>query len=212
MTTPNVENKLSLKELGYKICKESKPKERFIVGIVGPPGSGKTTVSKALAENLDKSTKIVPMDGFHLDNKQLRKRSLLHRKGAPETFDSVGFINLVTKLRRKKQIFYPKFDRKADRTLPKADCITEATQIILLEGNYLLLKEPPWSDLKNLIDCTVWLEVNPKELQVRLINRWIDHGMTSTDAYKRVLENDMLNILYVLENSAAPDVKLDTYR
>ena len=184
---------------------------RRFVAIVGPPASGKSTLANQLQKQISGSC-VVPMDGFHLDNKQLRKRSLLHRKGAPETFDSVGFINLVTKLRRKKQIFYPKFDRKADRTLPKADCITEATQIILLEGNYLLLKEPPWSDLKNLIDCTVWLEVNPKELQVRLINRWIDHGMTSTDAYKRVLENDMLNVLYVLENSAAPDVKLDTYR
>ena len=100
------------------------------------------------------------MDGFHLDNAQLRDMDLLHRKGAPETFDATGFARLLRRVRDEGNVLYPTFDREADKTLPDTGHIDEATRIVLVEGNYLLLKTPPWSGLGSHFQMTVGLVVD----------------------------------------------------
>ena len=61
---------------------------RPLIGIAGPPASGKSTLAHALAEQTGGIA--VPMDGFHLDNPILEARGLRQRKGAPETFRCGG--------------------------------------------------------------------------------------------------------------------------
>ena len=82
----------------FEGIKSLKPKEdRTLIAIAGPPGSGKSTVAEIVTdlmnENLMK-TSLLPMDGFHLDNKTLERENLFDRKGAPETFDVKGFKDL----------------------------------------------------------------------------------------------------------------------
>ena len=82
--------------------KRFKEKKRILIGIVGPPCSGKSTFSLEfnnflIRKNKKEYSKVVPMDGFHFDNIILKKRNLLARKGDPITFDVNGFIDLVKK-------------------------------------------------------------------------------------------------------------------
>ncbi|MEM9581268.1 MAG: phosphoribulokinase, partial [Pseudomonadota bacterium] len=133
---------------------------RLLVGIAGGPGSGKSTLAGHLAAQLGPGAAVLPMDGFHLDNAELILLGLLDRKGAPETFDAAGFVALIKRLRETQAVRYPTFDRTADCTLPDAGEIGAGTQIVLVEGNYLLLTTPPWSDLADLFDITVHLEVD----------------------------------------------------
>ena len=75
---------------------------RLLIAIAGPPAAGKSTFASALATRLNRDAPraaIVPMDGFHLDNRILVDRSMLARKGSPETFDAVGFIHMIQRLR-----------------------------------------------------------------------------------------------------------------
>ena len=105
----------------FEGIKSLKPKEdRTLIAIAGPPGSGKSTVAEIVTdlmnENLMK-TSLVPMDGFHLDNKTLERENLLDRKGAPETFDGKGFTDLIEKLRYKRNSSVPLFDRTSDEVI-----------------------------------------------------------------------------------------------
>ena len=183
---------------------------RVLIAIAGPPGSGKSTLAAKLATRLGPSAAVMPMDGFHLDNERLEHMGLLHRKGAPETFDGEGFVDLVRRLRKEQVISYPTFDREADKTVPEGGLISEDTKIVLVEGNYLLLKIPPWADLAPLFDLKVRLQVDLDEIEARLIARWLDHGLGPQDARSRALGNDMLNVHFVEENSRASDLVLCT--
>ena len=178
---------------------------RFMVAICGPPGSGKSTIAGLLVARLGHCAKVVPMDGFHLDNRQLKNLDLLHRKGAPETFDAYGFLKLIKDIRTTENLSFPVFDRDADQTIMDADNLGPEHKIIIIEGNYLLLKKYPWSDLKDEFDLSVCLEVSDIELERRLTDRWIAHGLDPISASARALSNDMTNVRYVKKHSILPD-------
>lgn len=174
---------------------------RFITAIAGPPGAGKSTLAGAVAAALGPSAKVVPMDGFHYDNDVLRARGLLARKGSPESFDAVGLIALMSRLRVGGEVAIPVFDRAADLARAGADVITDDHRFLLVEGNYLLLDEAPWSDLPPLFDLTVFLDVPEDELERRLVRRWLDHGLDPVAARERALSNDIPNARRVLAGS-----------
>lgn len=87
---------------------------RRLIAVAGAPASGKSVLGAALRDALRRDgvcAELVPMDGFHLDNRILDARCLRARKGAPETFDAAGFIALVQRLRSDAEVVYPLFDR-----------------------------------------------------------------------------------------------------
>jgi len=190
------------------ISQRSAAKSRFVVAIAGPPGSGKSTLSDHLAKCLGQSAKVLPMDGFHLDNDRLQEMGLLQRKGAPETFNALGLLELMRKMRGNETFLYPTFDRKEDRTIPNAGRITQEDRIVLVEGNYLLLKTAPWSELSQFFDITVALDVCRDTLQSRLIDRWISHGFSEPRAREKALSSDMVNVSYVQDKSCKADYSL----
>ena len=190
------------------ISQRSAAKSRFVVAIAGPPGSGKSTLSDHLAKCLGQSAKVLPMDGFHLDNDRLQEMGLLQRKGAPETFNALGLLELMRKMRGNETFLYPTFDRKEDRTIPNAGRITQEDRIVLVEGNHLLLKTAPWSELSQFFDITVALDVCRDTLQSRLINRWISLGFSEPRAREKALSSDMVNVSYVQDKSCKADYSL----
>jgi len=72
---------------------------RRLIGISGAPGAGKSTLAGFLLELLGERGVHVPMDGFHLADAELARQGLLDRKGAPETFDPLGYAALLGRLR-----------------------------------------------------------------------------------------------------------------
>jgi len=186
--------------------------ERFMVAIAGAPGSGKST----LAENLRDALKavggaaiVVPMDGFHLDDAILNARGHRSRKGAPFTFDVAGFEILLKRIRAgEPDIAIPVFDRKMELSRAAADIVDTRARIVLVEGNYLLLRKPPWNRLRELFDFSIFLNVPRDELERRLIRRWLDHGFDMAYAKNWIASNDMPNIVEVMENSAAADLTI----
>jgi len=203
---------LSTKYLIEKVVSLSSTKKRVLIAISGPPGAGKSTLAEAVCHQLNNSglsAKIIPMDGFHLDNTKLDEIGLRDKKGAPDTFDAEGFVNLVKKLKdNERSVSIPHFNRETDNVAPNQDQVTTEDHILIIEGNYLLLKTEPWSQLKNYFDLTVSINPGIETLRQRLVQRWLDNGHTQEQAEQRALSNDIPNAQTVLNNSSAPDISL----
>ena len=184
--------------------------QRFVVGIAGPPGSGKSTLSAALHDVLPEgAAAVVPMDGFHFDDSVLDRRGLRARKGAPETFDFAGFEVLLRRLKAAEpDVAIPVFDRSIELSRAAADVVSADVKFILVEGNYLLLDEDPWQRLAPLFDFTIFVNSPREELERRLVERWREHGRSDADARNWIDTNDMPNIDRVLHARRKADLEL----
>ena len=200
------------KALSDYIIKNSEGRKRYIVAIAGPPGAGKTTLAQALRLSLKEKSiqaKIISMDGFHLDNSILAERNLLDRKGAPATFDTAGFIHLINRLTNlEDNVVIPEFDRNKDLSIAGSSIISTKDKVLIVEGNYLLIDEEPWTELKKSWDQTIFINPGIDTLEQRLLNRWLRHGLDAQDAKNRTLSNDLPNARYVLEKSSVSDIQV----
>jgi fructokinase len=185
--------------------------DRVTVGIAGAPGSGKSTLASELARRLNQqktTARVLTMDGFHLDNSILEERGMKARKGAPETFDAMGFVHLVRRIQQREHVYAPIFDRARDISIAGAQEFDPACSVVICEGNYLLLDEAPWRDLADVWDISAWLDVALPELRARLIQRWLSHGLSRTAALHRAEGNDLKNAQRIMENLLPADITL----
>lgn len=193
--------------LAEEIRRRADGRGRFITALAGPPGAGKSTLAAAVVAALGPGARVVPMDGFHYDDSVLIARGQRARKGAPETFDVAGFLNLMRRLRddTETEVAIPVFDRTMELSRAGADIVTPDDQFLVVEGNYLLLDENPWTALGDYFDMTVFLDVPEAELERRLIQRWLDHGKTEAEAVAWIASNDLPNALRVTRGSRTAD-------
>lgn len=182
---------------------------RRVIAIAGPPASGKSTLSHVLADQMTAAgvqTMVVPMDGFHLDNRILVAKGLLASKGSPETFDAEGFLRLVKALPASETVYYPIFDRERDIAIAGAGLVSGACDTVIVEGNYLLFNAPIWRDLMNSWDLSIQIDCPLPILRQRLIDRWLTHGLTQENAIARAESNDLKNAKLVASQSLDADV------
>ncbi|WP_432346333.1 nucleoside triphosphate hydrolase [Shinella yambaruensis] len=188
---------------------------RFLVGLAGPPAAGKSTLAEALRDGLvarGETAEILPMDGFHMDDGILAARGLLPRKGAPESFDGRGFIDIVTALKRAEgEVLVPVFDRSRELAINAARAIPGETRFILAEGNYLLFKDAPWDRLDGLFDFTIFVGPPYKILEERLRQRWMRYALPEDQIHWKLYGNDLPNGRRILENSRPADLSIDMF-
>jgi pantothenate kinase len=196
------------KTLAARISGLTPKGRRLMVAVAGPPGSGKSTLAEAVVAQLGDIAALMPMDGFHLDNRLLEPRGLLPRKGAPETFDFDGLEAALHRVAAAPSVMLPVFDRTREIAIAGAQEITPATQIVVAEGNYLCFSEPPWNRLQRLWDITVFLEVPEDVLEQRLIDRWLALGFAPEEARNKALANDIPNARRMLAERGPADVTL----
>lgn len=188
---------------------------RTMVAIAGPPAAGKSTFTEQLQQQLNQQAgstcaAIVPMDGYHLDNALLDEYGTRDRKGAPHTFDYDSFKNTLIRLREPgSEVIVPLFDRQLDLARAGAAKVSLQHQIVLVEGNYLLLDQTPWSDLHALFDVRIFLQVPEEVLLQRLVKRWIDHDHTREKALARAESNDLPNARLVSELVLDADITIN---
>ncbi len=197
---------VDIAEVASIILDRARARERFVVAIAGPPGAGKSTMAQDLVPRLPPgSSSVVPMDGFHYDDVVLASRGLQKRKGAPETFDVRGFAHLLRRIRaREPEIAIPIFDRGRELSRAAAAIVEHDVRFIIVEGNYLLLDEAPWTELAALFDLSIFIDVSRDELERRLLQRWAD--MRRPDAQAWVAGNDMPNVDRVLTRRRPADL------
>ena len=153
--------------------------QRHILGLVGAPGAGKSTVAEALCEALGEQAVVVPMDGYHLANRELARLGRSSRKGAPDTFDAGGFAALLARIRSAAPdeiVYAPEFRREIEEPIANAIPVLPGARLIITEGNYLLLGNAPWPRVRAQMDECWYVDV-PQELRIeRLVARHRQFG------------------------------------
>ncbi len=167
---------------------------RRILGIAGPPGAGKSTLAEAIVEALGDAAVLVPMDGFHLPNEPLVRLGLRDRKGAPATFDVMGFAALLARLRACDEpvVRAPLFRRDLDCSIEDAIAVPREVPLVVTEGNYLLLDDGPWAAVRPLLDEAWYLAADGGRVE-RLIARHVEHGKAPDHARDWVMRSDEAN-------------------
>jgi pantothenate kinase len=171
---------------------------RALLGIAGCPGAGKSTLSDAITGSV-RSSAVVPMDGFHMLNEDLVRLGRRDRKGAPDTFDADAYVALLDRVRRQTSevITAPRYDRAASVPIPGAIVVDPHVALVITEGNYLLVDQPPWTAVRPLLDEVWFVDVEDAVRISRLIARHIEFGMSPDEARDWVMRSDEANAAVV---------------
>ena len=171
-------------------------RKRVLLGLAGSPGSGKSTLAQALRQAFDDISIVVPMDGYHLANTELKRLGLANRKGSPPSFDAAGYVALLARIRHQRPdetIYAPEFRREIEEPIAGAIAIEASRRLVITEGNYLLLDSGHWAEGTGLLDETWYVDLDPAVRVERLVQRHMHFGRTRQAAEDWVRSNDELN-------------------
>ncbi|MGI8677116.1 MAG: nucleoside/nucleotide kinase family protein [Jatrophihabitans sp.] len=157
-----------------------------LLGLAGAPGAGKSTLASAVAAAVPGAV-VVPMDGFHLRTARLAELGLVDRRGAVETFDAADYVALLRKISdRSGTVYAPSFDRTNEEPVRDAITVAPDAPLVVTEGNYLLLDDYPWPEVRTILG-EIWFVEVPESVRVqRLVDRFVAHGMNPAVAAERV--------------------------
>ena len=185
---------------------------RRILGITGAPGAGKSRLAVALVAALGSRAAFVPMDGFHLANRELDRLGRRDRKGAIDTFDAAGYVALMRRLHHADEpvVYAPEFHREIEEAIAGAIPIPREAALVVTEGNYLLSNEAPWSDLSQLIDQVWYIDPGQDMRLARLIRRHIAFGKEPEAARAWATGSDERNAASIAATRNKADLEINS--
>jgi pantothenate kinase len=180
---------------------------RTILGIVGPPGSGKSTITDYLVREFPDDVAILPMDGFHLAGRELERLGRAHRKGAPDTFDVDGYVALLERLRTStdETVYAPEFRREIEEPIANAIPIPRTARLVITEGNYLLHDAGGWERVRPLLDQAWYIDLDEATRDARLLARHIAFGRTPEAARAWIASTDAPNAALIARGRPRAD-------
>jgi pantothenate kinase len=182
---------------------------RAVLGIAGAPGAGKTTLAEELVKAIGTPwAGHVPMDGFHLADVELDRLGLRDRKGAPDTFDALGYAGLLRRLREDEDdvIYAPGFERTLEQPIAGAIPVFGDTRLIVSEGNYLLIDEGRWAKVRPLMNEVWYVDLDAEERLRRLVERHIRFGKDESAAVVWATGTDERNAMVIMATRDRADL------
>jgi pantothenate kinase len=182
--------------------------DRRLLGLTGAPGVGKSAIAGAVVAALAPAAVLVPMDGFHLAEAELHRRGSHDRKGAVDTFDAAGYVALLRRLRAPGPhvVYAPRFDRHLEEAIAGAIPVGPEVPLVVTEGNYLLVDDGPWAQVRGLLDEVWFLQTDEALRLARLTARHVAHGRAAEEAAGRARGTDQRNADLIATTRARADL------
>lgn len=202
---------LGLADLAQRAAGLVRPGRRTVLGICGPPGAGKTTLTQHLVAALGQETAAhVGMDGYHLAGSVLGRLGRLGRKGAIDTFDADGYAAMLARLAAARPgdrpVHVPVFDRDLEEPVAAAAAVAAHVPLVITEGNYLLADAAPWPEARRHLN-EVWYLAASEELRLeRLVARHRAHGKDEAAARAWSLGSDQANAELIAATAGRADL------
>lgn len=184
---------------------------RAILGIAGAPGAGKSTLAAELASALGaQRAVVVPLDGFHLADEELRRLGRADRKGAVDTFDGYGYLALLRRLGAAQDpvVYAPRFDRDRETAVAGAIAVPATVRLVITEGNWLLDDADPWPAVHQLLTETWFVDVDQELRLRRLVRRHMAHGKGQLEAHAWAEGPDQRNAERILSAASRADLRV----
>ena len=189
--------------------------ERFVLGVVGPPACGKSTIAGEMVRAINEEygrevAAICGMDAYHRRNAELINAGLHLWKGCHFTFDAAAYLEKLQELKREAgtAISCPIYDRsRSIDPIPDGQIITPDHQLVITEGNYLLMDIGPWSQIRNLLDYSIYLNVDDEIQLTRLMQRHQKSGRSQKEALAKAQSTDLPNTIMVRRYQEAADLR-----
>ncbi|PMR60403.1 nucleoside/nucleotide kinase family protein [Verrucosispora sp. ts21] len=181
---------------------------RQLLGITGAPGVGKSTLAAQVVAALGPAARLVPMDGFHLAQAELHRLGRAARKGAVDTFDANGYVSLLRRLKRKEptSVWAPEFRRDLEEPIAGAIEVPPEVRLVVTEGNYLLVPQWPWDEVRSLLHEAWFLDLDAELRHRRLVDRHVAYGRSTEEAQAWALGSDEVNAALVTGTADRADL------
>ncbi|TDB92335.1 nucleoside/nucleotide kinase family protein [Micromonospora fluostatini] len=181
---------------------------RQLLGVAGAPGAGKSTLAERIVAEVGPTARLVPMDGFHLAQSELVRLGRADRKGAADTFDANGYVSLLRRLRRLEPttVYAPEFRRELEEPVAGAIGVPPSVRLVVTEGNYLLLADPPWDEIRSLLHEAWFLDLDAELRLRRLTARHEAYGRSAEQARAWARGSDEANARRVVGTADRADL------
>lgn len=181
---------------------------RQLLGIAGAPGAGKSTLAERIVAEVGPTARLVPMDGFHLAQAELRRLGRADRKGAVDTFDAYGYAALLRRLHRLEPtaVYAPAFHRDIEEPVAGSIGVPPWVTLVVTEGNYLLLPDDPWDEVRTLLHEAWFLDLDAELRLRRLTERHLAYGKSAADAQRWAHGSDEANAALVAGTAHRADL------
>ena len=196
-------------ELAARVAALGAPGSRVLLGLVGAPGAGKSTLGGELVRELPTgSAVVVPLDGFHLGQAVIAGTPLEHRKGAIDTFDVDGYVALLARLRADdgSTVYAPAYTRVLEEPIAASIAVPSAVRVVVTDGNYLLAADPAWRRVRDLLDEVWYLDTDDDLRLFQLVSRHEEAGKEPDDARRWAYGSDEANATLVRSTRDAADL------
>ncbi|XP_078429858.1 P-loop containing nucleoside triphosphate hydrolases superfamily protein [Wolffia australiana] len=199
------------------------PNAKYLVGLAGPPGAGKSTVASEVINRLNKLwaqrfpnmeiddiAAIIPMDGFHLYRSQLDAmedpKEAHARRGAPWTFDPALLLKCLQNLRKQGSVYAPSFDHGVGDPVEEDIFVGHHHKVVIIEGNYLFLEDGAWREISSMFDEKWFIDIDLDLSMSRVVKRHMSTGKSPEVARRRVDYNDRPNAELIMESKKNADL------
>jgi type I pantothenate kinase len=159
---------------------ERSAKVPFVIGIAGSVAVGKSTISRLLRELLARwegtpKVALVTTDGFLYPNAELEKRSLMHRKGFPESYDRLALLNFVADIKSgKENVQAPVYSHLTYDIVPDKFETVSSPDVVIIEGLNVLQSPGPDQELtlSDYFDFKIYVDAETTNISKWFLNRF----------------------------------------
>ena len=174
----------TIDDLTQRVHSLAHRRSRVLIGITGAPGSGKSTLAASLAQRLAHRAVVVSMDGSPILRRlnwnawgaQTAREPASTRPATPPPLRRLRDADMTA------DVYAPLFRRDIEDPIAGAVAVAADVPIVITEGNYLLMTEPGWKDVRPLLDEVWFMHMAPDERRRRLIHRRVQLGSSPDEA------------------------------